>query len=164
MWYVYTPTSNTIAQVTVTNQNFDARLTLYTGGSCGSLVCEQEIGASKSYRVVTWAAASGTTYYILVSGNTFSDDGTFAITIESFPAPSNEICDTATDISGLLPYTPDNVNNVGSYPYFTSSACDVRAGTRALWYKITTTSNSNIQAYINAGTSWTEGISLLWFL
>lgn len=82
-WYTLTLTSDAIVTALVTNQNFDAGLSLYSGSSCDDITCINSSGYLQyTDRVMTWAADAGTTYYLLVSGEVFDEAGTFDISIE----------------------------------------------------------------------------------
>jgi len=82
VWYQYTPATNTVATARISEQDFSANLSLYTG-ACNELVCSTGTAVSEfSDRVINWAASAGTTYYLLVSGGTFSSAGSFQIGIE----------------------------------------------------------------------------------
>ena len=78
VWYQLKLDEDAIAVATVSNQDFSAKLSVFSG-SCGSLNCVSSTSAIRySSRVLQWAAEAGTTYYVLVSG---SVGGNFKLSI-----------------------------------------------------------------------------------
>mmetsp|Transcript_30262 Transcript_30262/g.34494 ORF Transcript_30262/g.34494 Transcript_30262/m.34494 type:complete len:957 (-) Transcript_30262:37-2907(-) len=142
VWYQITPSDNLVIMVTVSLQEFDAVLSVYSG-SCGSLSCiSGTTGSATSNEIVTFAAKADRTYYMLVSGeNTIDDFGDFQLAIEDLSS-SNDACDKAqTVVPTSLPFSTSS-NNIGAFPQFVSSSCNVERNTRGVWYLITPPSNS----------------------
>jgi hypothetical protein len=80
VWYKLSPGADTIGQVTVQNQEFSAKIAIFTG-SCGSLTClDSTLGFRYSDQVLTWVASSTTDYYVLIASS--SAEGNYDITIE----------------------------------------------------------------------------------
>lgn len=67
LWYKYTPTADSITSAVVSGQDFNTRLSYYTGG-CDCLLCEEHsLTGGFSDRVIDFHAKSGVEYYFLVS-------------------------------------------------------------------------------------------------
>jgi hypothetical protein len=82
VWFQFQPPNSKITRAVVSNQEFDARISLYSG-SCASLTCVGEDGTFRFLDVyVTFAAYDTTTYYALVTGRDFDEAGTFKISFE----------------------------------------------------------------------------------
>lgn len=82
VWYEFTLTANFIASLTVSNQDFNVVLSVFSG-TCGTLNCIAGTSGSRfsDQRIVLPAEAS-TTYYIMVSGeDDASDVGNFQLDI-----------------------------------------------------------------------------------
>jgi hypothetical protein len=157
LWYAITPTSNDILEVSIANQAFPAGISVFTG-TCGSLTCLAKTYYSYSDQSLQFAAASASTYYILVSGDEFDDFGSLTVSVEALADPGNEECALATDISSFLPYSI-NTDNTGAYPGFSDQDCDVDATARGLWYAITPTSNFILEVSIT-NQAFPAGISV----
>lgn len=89
VWYSYQQSSDTIIHVsTCTNQtNFDTALTVYTG-DCSSLQCvdgrdddlECDAG-NEEHSTISWQAAAGQQYYVLVHGSEANHTGDFGLVV-----------------------------------------------------------------------------------
>lgn len=138
LWYAVSVTDqDRVLRATLSDQAFDASLSLF-GGSCDNLSCS--VGTSPLQyvdRVITWAARVGQTYYLLVSGESFVEVGTFTLDVVALDRPVNDVCADAADLGS----SPASIfeTNVGAVPVlgFTDLACELPSGTRALWYKYT---------------------------
>lgn len=89
VWYTFTLTDNEdrITSLQVTDQTFDAVLSVYSSSStndCEDLTCLfGTFGSRFSDQGITMTALAGTTYYVLVSGrDDIGDAGTFQLTVE----------------------------------------------------------------------------------
>ena len=105
VWYSYQQSSDTIIHVsTCTNQtNFDTALTVYTG-DCSSLQCvdgrdddlECDAG-SDEHSTVSWQAAAGQQYYVLVHGSEANHTGDFGLVVTA----SEPLTVTSSSIESL---------------------------------------------------------------
>lgn len=102
-WYKYTATQN--INITVSTylgqNNADTRVIIYSG-VCGSLVC---VGANDDFNgtnssQVSFAATSGTTYYI-VFDNRYSNGGFDFTVMESAPPAPDRLSFTSTAVPGI---------------------------------------------------------------
>lgn len=92
MWYFFTATGTSQVTATISNYEFDAVLSVFSG-ACGELKCEGTEGPEfilfpispfilYSDYTLSFTATAGTTYYLLVSGeNGFGPDGTFRLDV-----------------------------------------------------------------------------------
>lgn len=83
VWYEFTPNANFIASLTVSNQDFNVVLSVFSG-TCGSLNCIAGTSGSRfsDQRISALPAEAGTTYYVMVSGeDDTSDVGNFQLDI-----------------------------------------------------------------------------------
>lgn len=83
LWYSLTLDDDTVVVATVSDQEFDAALSVYRG-SCSDLDCRfgQSSYFQYSERSLITAASAGTTFYYRVSGQDFADAGNFRFSIE----------------------------------------------------------------------------------
>jgi len=106
VWYKITPASSgTITADTLTappTGGFDTKIHVFTGLSCASLSCvtaNDDAQGTPFRSKVAWQATGGQDYYMLIAG--FSGaTGNFVLTVMCDPTPSNDLCSTATMISG----------------------------------------------------------------
>lgn len=87
LWYSFTPTETGDYTAAISNYDFVAGLSMFTG-SCSSLQCqdfEDDVLAALGYYRdfdLSWKGSAGTTYYFLVHGSDFDEYGTFELSIE----------------------------------------------------------------------------------
>lgn len=84
MWYQLTLDDDTVVVATVSDQEFNAALSVYGGDGCETLEC---LFGQDSYfqyldRGLVTAASAGTTYYYRVSGQDFQETGNFRFGIQ----------------------------------------------------------------------------------
>jgi hypothetical protein len=101
VWYtLFAPATATIyADVLVSN--YDNKIGVFTG-TCGSLSCvtvQDDVQSSPFHSKVAWRAVAGQQYYLIVDASGTAT-GTFTLNITSDPTPANDLCSTATVISG----------------------------------------------------------------
>jgi hypothetical protein len=81
LFYEFTPTEDTIAVATVSDQTFNAVLSLYRG-SCEGLQCRTNTEAQElNDLVITFTARAGETNHLMVSGEVWTDDGNFQLDV-----------------------------------------------------------------------------------
>ena len=82
-WYTVVGTGrNIVASTCHSISSFPARLAIYSGSSCNSLVCERADDEDCGFgSKITWFAARGVEYRVLVYSPSYVPDVTFGITI-----------------------------------------------------------------------------------
>jgi hypothetical protein len=146
LWYKYRATSDSIATVRVSVQQFGARVSYYTG-FCGSLSCDGFTATSaSSERTIIFHAKAGADYYFFVSGNTFNDAGAFNIQVEAPAPPANSYCSGATNVlGGSETAFFIEESSALAVPSFSSLSCNIEPTHRGLWYKLSPSSNSIVR-------------------
>jgi hypothetical protein len=152
LWYKHVPEEeDAIVTATLSGQVSSSRLSYYTGNSCEDLTCEQWTSSSTLIRSITFHAKVGTTYYVLVSGNTFDNAGAFQIAIDAPSPPSNSFCSGATSIlSGSETTFSTEDTSSFAVPSFASLSCQIAENHRGLWYKYRATSDSITTVHVSA--------------
>ncbi len=100
VWYsVVSPINQTIYADTVT-AGYDSKISVYTG-TCGALTCvtmNDDILAN-FHSKVGWQAVAGQQYLVMVHGFGTAT-GTFSLNVTASPTPSNDLCGSASVVSG----------------------------------------------------------------
>lgn len=102
VWYTVVSPVNQTVYADILNASHDSKLTVYTG-SCGVFTCvtmNDDINAAFKSKVA-WQATAGQTYYVMVHGFGTAT-GTFTLNITADPTPSNDLCGSATVVTGTL--------------------------------------------------------------
>ncbi len=153
VWYVFTGTGQSVTLSTCnTTTNYDSQIGVYSG-SCGALVCVAgndnsstcTAGGRKS--TVTFMTASGTNYYIWVTG-AVSARGNFALTA-SCAGSVGINCATAPQISCGTPVTS---TMSGSGAGWNVSACGWSTPGQEQVYRFTAPMTGVYSVQIMAGT------------
>eukprot|EP00980_Cylindrotheca_fusiformis_P020885 scaffold7902_cov129-Cylindrotheca_fusiformis.AAC.2 len=158
LWYKYEAPKDGMVTAAISDQVRTSRVT-YFSGSCNNLVCGESSSSSQSPRSVSFLANQGSTYYILVSGSSFENVGSFRIQIEAPTPPSSSFCTLATEVvtDSLTPFSRTE-SSAAAIPSFASSVCDVSPSNRGLWYKFTPTTDS-ITSVIVSGQDFASKVS-----
>lgn len=87
--------TNLTASICTSAGNFDGRLSVYCGPHCGALLCVAGVNAnscSGNKESVTWCAASGQTYWILVHSQAMNPgQGVYTLSVSSRGTCSNAV-------------------------------------------------------------------------
>jgi hypothetical protein len=142
VWYsVISPANQTIYADALVS-NYDNKIAVFTG-TCGSLSCvtvQDDVQSSPFHSKVAWRATAGTQYYIHVSSSGGST-GTFTLNITASPTPANDLCSSATLVSGLSgSFAGTNVGATGDNNTLTSLAfatCEPTYSYYDTWYTYT---------------------------
>jgi len=144
LWYAVTnaESKDTILQATLSDQTFDASLSLYRG-SCDNPSC---IAGTQAFefvdRKITFTARVGQTNYLHVSGESFGEAGAFTLDVVAIDRPVNDVCESATSLASA----PSSIfeTSEGAVPElgFQSIPCEIPANTRGLWYDYTPTESA----------------------
>lgn len=102
-WFAYTPSTNVHVTASVSYNNFQTLLAVYTGSSLNSL---SQIGCSYWYNNTTFQAEAGVTYYFQVSG-LYGDEGIIPFSLQFTPPPQVSI--------NYSPDDPSIFDNVSFY-------------------------------------------------
>lgn len=82
VWYEYEPLESGIVVATISDQEFEARLSLF-GGSCNDLRCIGNAGPFVFFDVVsTFSSFVGQPVRLLVSGSEFIEAGNFQLDVQ----------------------------------------------------------------------------------
>jgi hypothetical protein len=82
LWYSYEALDDEILTARVTDQTFSASLAVFSG-ACTNLICISSDGPFGSTELdVSWAAITGTTYYIAVSGMNVDDGNSVGLEVQ----------------------------------------------------------------------------------
>lgn len=142
LWYRYTPASDRMMQVILSEHEWIARLSYYSG-NCNSLVCEFQGDALGADSISTLYAKKGVDYYLLASGSDSNKAGPFRISIHAPSPPTNSFCEGATEVSTVTllgtTFADDTSTTVPSY---SNPDCVIREQDRGIWYKLPSTAAS----------------------
>lgn len=138
LWYRVSPPTDSTVSVDVSGQEASSRISLYTG-SCDTLNCEKESGASTRERSLLFHGIAGNDYYVLVSGFAFGSVGNFRLEIYAPRPPASSFCAGAIEVpssavmSGGISLAGDSNEAVPSH---TSLVCSLTDSSRGIWYKL----------------------------
>ena len=135
VWYkVVGANSGMRASTCGSETTFDTRITIYKGESCEDLKCiiadSNGCGFQSS---AYWYANQDETYYILVTGNLFSNFGDFVLSIEEYSGNTiNDFCVNAISAST----TTVNLGSTKSATFDGVETCVVPNTAPGIWYKV----------------------------
>jgi hypothetical protein len=133
IWYSLVGTGDTVYADTLV-ASYDTSITVFTG-TCGALSCvlaNDDVISGTFRSKVAFATVPGQTYYILVHG--FSGVGSFTLNVTCSPTPSNDLCASATAISGLSGSSSGtNVGATGDNSELPSTSLASCAANYTLW-------------------------------
>jgi len=132
VWYSYT---SPIDQIITSNVNAGQVIRIYSG-TCTSLVCLNEISSTQDF-----FSEAGSTYYFLVSKESFSIGSAFTISASAYSVPSNDDCLDAITVDAL-PFDVSG-STKGATPDFNDS--DVNG----VWYTYIPTTNGVYTASVD---------------
>lgn len=140
--------------------DFDTKITVYQGSSCGTLQCvvsdDNSCGVQSS---VQWTARLDQRYYIFVHGRRETSVGTFKLLIEEFtPTVVNDVCD------GALSLLPDSQIITGSTltaTFDNAGICGpVPNSGPGVWYNVTGTGKMLTASLCHDETDYDTAISI----
>ena len=153
LWYTYTAAAdeNIILSTCGITTVFNTRISVYTGGACGSLSCytmsDDFGGACTNRSQVEFFAQGGQTYYIAVHSPSAFDDGAFELQVGCGPVcprPTNDGCLGATGLTSFLADgsgTPTGGDNsCAQNDAFTT--CSPVLNNQGMWYSFNSGNNS----------------------
>ena len=114
--------------------SFDTRISIYKGENCEALKCiiadDNGCGFQSS---AYWFANQGETYYILVTGNLFSNFGDFVLRIEEYKTNTiNDFCSNAISAST----STINLGSTKNATFDGVETCVVPNTAPGIWYKV----------------------------
>ena len=142
VWYTFTPASNQTITLDTDNAttNYDTKIHVYTstGGCAGPFTClaaDDDAGAGTT-SMVSFAATTGNTYYILVNGNS-GLTGNFALDIACATVPANDNCSGAIAITCGNNYTVNNTSaTTDPQDNTTCGSFTIGPTGHGVWYKL----------------------------
>lgn len=155
VWYTFTGTGDGITLSTcAAGTNFDTKLNVYSG-TCTSLVCvtgndnDPSCSAALGASTLSFNSASGTQYYVLVSGNSGAA-GNFDLSIICTPPPANDSCVNAIPLACNSSINGSNIGATNAGQPTTS--CTTTPGTYGVWYSYVGTGQYTVLSTCNAAT------------
>src|SRR5258707_1255880 len=146
VWYTITPHINERVNISTCGSDFGTVLAVYTG-SCDSLTqvqCANQGGPFCGFpgASLSFSGVAGTTYFILVGGNS-GGGGNLQIVGTLSPPPANDSCANATPlVSGVTNFLYTfNATEFGDPAPSCVGCCSGGFG-RGVWYTITTPTNN----------------------
>jgi subtilisin-like proprotein convertase family protein len=131
VWYEFVGDGSAVTASLCTNTSYDTKLSVYTG-SCGTFTCvtgnDDACGVQSE---VTFTAASGTPYFILVHGFG-SGVGAFELSLTCVPPPPGDVCSDAIEIA-CGDVVSGDFSAAGVTADNTNSSCSNSVGP-GLWY------------------------------
>jgi len=161
IWYTFTPGVNSILRVGETGTNQDIFWTVYSGGSCGTLV-EHFCTGTDTNVLVAPVLTGGTQYWVLISkSNSTASTLRLAVNLDVRPdpatPPSNDACATATAL-GSVPATVSGSVFFSTDDADSTTTCAAVGGTGALnqsvWYSVAGTGNTMTATTCSTGTAF----------
>lgn len=155
VWYSFVATS-TVHTVQLTNVSTWANLgfrVFQATGTCNgfAIACRDAVGSGASEVLTLTTLTVGTLYYVVVGGNTASDQGEFCIRIEA--PPFNDLCENARELVINNPCFA--ANNIGSTNDGTNPTSTCANTDHTVWFKFRATATSHIVSLDNRETTFT---------
>ena len=151
VWYTFVG-DNTLTTITSTPSStpglgFDHEIHVFSG-TCGSLTSLSCTDATTGTETVSFAATSGTNYYIYIAhyslDATSFDAGIFNIARTCVPLPSNDNCAGATSLTTQPFAASCSTPVMGTTVVASTSNTDCSSGQDDVWYSFTATATSQI--------------------
>ena len=135
VWYYTFGTGGEMMAHTCLGTNFNSQVTIFSG-SCEKPVCieanDDFCGSGKSQSAVSWESSYGEMYYILVTGNSDFEDGSFNLMVG---ARSNDECSTAIGPLTVEENSSVSGSTIGATP--NDISCNgVENESNSVWYQV----------------------------
>ncbi|MBS1581283.1 MAG: choice-of-anchor J domain-containing protein [Bacteroidetes bacterium] len=152
-WWTYTAAAN--EEVTLSTcgaTDFDVRLSVFTGTACGDLACYSMVdnspGCADGSAQLSFAATSGTTYYIAVHG-AGAAEGNYQMAVSCAPlctpATGNDACASATPITSAFVGTGvASTGDNGCAHNDAPTACSGADPVQGVWYSFNSGSHNHL--------------------
>jgi len=130
VWYSVTGTGGVMTASLCGAASYDTRLTVFSGATCGALVCVA--GANNtcgSRESVAWCSTLGANYFVLVHGS--GAEGTFTLAMSTVSCNDANACTTDSCSAGVCGNTPNyavgtvccNPSNAATTPINDNNPC-----------------------------------------
>jgi len=133
IWYMFTG-NDKVTTVSFSMPNLaygtSSQLSLFSG-SCNKLKCEADFGGLDK---VSFHAANGVNYWLLLSGTEFWAYGDFDLHVSQFEPPSNDSCESSIPMTA--PFAGNN-DLTGATPDFGGDDTTCGNGWSGAWYSFT---------------------------
>lgn len=171
VWYTIQGTGRSLTATTCsTVLNFDTKISLFEGTSCGDLACIDTANANDRWRcqnstldgsssTINWMSEAQKTYYIFVHGGTPKSIGDFELSVTELPqATENNFCPQAKSVTSsaqLSGSTSEAAIGIFSFWY-----CGATIDNVGVWYSMEGTGKSIEVTGCSSGDDYHVSVSI----